>query len=97
MSATHTHDSVRLYVGLWAVLLALLGISLGLGALGNAVVATSLIFGIATLKAFLVAFYYMRLRWEPAYITYTLFIAAGFVLILFVALIPDIVHVYGRM
>ncbi len=86
--------SVRFLVGIWSVLLALLGLSLALGYWGNVVLATLLIFTIAILKAFLVGAYYMGLRWEPKYILWILLGGVICILILYFALVPDII--YGK-
>lgn len=84
----------RNLVTIWAILLVLLGLSLLLGSWGNTTLAAILIFMIAILKAFLVAAYYMRLKWEPRYILWILLGGIGCVLILYFTLIPDII--YGK-
>lgn len=83
------------YVKIWLILLVLLGVSLLLGNLGHVVLATSLIFGIAILKAWLVGAYYMGLKWEPHYILWILLTGLIFMVILAASLIPDIVYRYG--
>lgn len=80
---------------LWGVLLALLGVSLLFGSLGQRGLAVLIIFGVATLKAYLVAFFYMRLKWEPGYILAMILGGIGLMVILFFTLVPDIVSVYG--
>lgn len=87
---------MKKYVILWVFLLALLGVSLVLGHMGNVFLATLLIFAVAILKAVLVAFYYMGLKWEPRYVMWILLIGVCFMIILGVSLIPDIVWHYGR-
>lgn len=84
------------YVIIWFWLLVLLGASIGLGFLGHVVLATTLIFGIAAVKAYLVATYYMRLKFEPRYVTGILLIGVAVILILYFTLIPDIIYVYGK-
>lgn len=81
---------------IWAALVILLALSMALGYAGNVRLATILIFAIATLKAFLVGAFYMRLKWEPGYILCVLLGAVGLMLILYFTLVPDIVYVYGR-
>lgn len=81
---------------IWFALLVMLGVSLALGRSGHRQLATILIFGVATLKAFLVGAFYMRLRWEPGYIVCILLGGIGLILILYFALVPDIVYVYGQ-
>lgn len=85
-----------MYVRIWAVLLFLLGVSIALGYLSHPVLATSLIFGIAAIKAYIVGAYYMRLKWEPRYIVWVLLFAVGLIAILYFTLVPDIVYVYGK-
>lgn len=92
-----THAKHPPYVAIWVFLLALLGVSLALGYLGNVALATTLIFGIAAVKALVVAIYYMRLKWEPNYVPWIFWIGLIFMVILFFGLIPDIVHQYGRI
>ncbi|MBI4196741.1 MAG: hypothetical protein HY539_02860 [Deltaproteobacteria bacterium] len=79
-------------VALWAVLLFLLSLSLLLGFWGNVVLSTILIFVIAVAKAFLVGAYYMRLKWEPWYILWILLGGVVCLLILYFALVPDIIR-----
>ncbi|MBI2082134.1 MAG: cytochrome C oxidase subunit IV family protein [Deltaproteobacteria bacterium] len=86
----------RHLVGIWVLLLVLLGVSLLLANLGNVLLATTLIFGVAALKATLVALFYMRLKWEPGYIFAIIFTGLAVVLILFFTLVPDIIYVYGN-
>ena len=83
-------------IKIWAALLIMLFVSIGLGYLKNATVGTVLIFGIATIKAYLVAGYYMGLKREPRYIAGILASGLIFMVILFAYLVPDIVYVYGR-
>ncbi|HSA59148.1 MAG TPA: cytochrome C oxidase subunit IV family protein [bacterium] len=94
MSAeTRQHPS---YVAIWVVLLIALFVSVALGSMGNVVLATALIFGIATFKAYLVAAYYMGLKWEARYVTAILLVGIAFMLILYFGLTPDIRHGYGK-
>ncbi len=85
----------RRLIALWGLLLALLGVSLALGYLGNVVLSTVLIFSVAALKAFLVAAFYMRLKWEPGYVVAILLFGLSVILIFLFALVPDIVFVHG--
>jgi caa(3)-type oxidase subunit IV len=83
-------------IKIWAVLLGLLFVSIAFGYLENATVGTVLIFGIATVKAYLVGAYYMGLKREPRYIAGLLASGVICMVILFGYLVPDIVYVYGR-
>ena len=84
------------YVKIWVALVILLIGSLGAASVGAKRTAVSLIFGLAAIKAFLVISYYMHLRFEPRWLRVLLPCVVGLIVVLFVALIPDIVHVYGR-
>lgn len=90
------HHKTSFYVWIWAALVVMLSISLTLGLEGHTTLATGLIFGIATLKAWLVLVYYMGLSYEPRYIAAILITGLIFMGILFIALVPDMVYVYGR-
>lgn len=57
----HGHPN---YVGIWAVLVLLLAVSLAASWLSKTL-AMLLIFGIAAVKALLVLANFMHLRWEP--------------------------------
>ncbi len=86
----HGHPN---YVKVWLGLVALLGISLVLGAMGAHLLAVLLIFGIAVVKALMVAGSFMHLRWEPRLLVGLLIFAvlcAGF---LYFGVYPDIVNV----
>lgn len=89
--AAHRVPYVRIY---W-VLVAALVASLLLAFLEHHLLAASLIFAVAIVKAALVAGYYMHLKFEPRYVV--LVVVGGIVclFILFGGLLLDIVHVYG--
>ncbi|UCE03325.1 MAG: cytochrome C oxidase subunit IV family protein [Candidatus Latescibacterota bacterium] len=99
MSESSSSDAVRAahpnYVGIWVILLALFGASVGAAYLGATRTATLLIFGIAITKALLVISYYMHLRFEPRWIVILMLGALACATVLFFGLIPDIVYVYG--
>jgi hypothetical protein len=79
-----THGHTPNYVAIWGVLVAALLVSLLLGMLSLPVVTV--------VKAYLVAAYFMHLKFEPVYIVVIL--AAGLVCLyfLFFGLVPDIVY-----
>ena len=83
-------------IKIWAALLAMLAISIVIGEMHSQVLGTVLVFGVAALKAFLVLYYYMGLRQEPKYISYAMLAGVLCMFILFFALVPDIIYVYGR-
>lgn len=87
----HSVPYVRIY---WIVVAALIA-SLFLAFLEHHLLAASLIFAVAIVKAALVAGYYMHLKFEPRYV---MLVVVGGILCLFIlfgGLLLDIVHVYG--
>jgi caa(3)-type oxidase subunit IV len=60
---------VKLYVVIWAILLAMLFVSLALAKLPNVYLMNSLVFAVATFKAVIVMRYFMHLRFDPWLVT----------------------------
>lgn len=90
--AKHHHPN---YVMTWAALVVLLGVSIGCGYLGHSVLATILVFGVSAVKAVLVGSNFMHLR-SASKVPVMIAISGLAVILLFiVALLPDIVFVYG--
>ncbi len=79
------------YVLLWGILVAALFVSVLLGTIQLPVVTVVLIFSIAVVKAYLVAAYYMHLKFEPFFVG--VIVATGLVCLyfLFFGLVPDVV------
>ncbi len=92
MSEENHHGN---YVTLWLILMGLLFAGMGAQFMGNKMIATCFLFGIAFVKAYIVATRYMHLKFEPFFVR--LIFLCGFVAIgtLIVGLIPDIVYVFG--
>ncbi len=86
----HGHPN---YFRVWLALVALLLGSLGFGLMGNHRLAVSLIFGVAVVKALMVAGNFMHLRWEPRMV----WLVAGFgvlmVAFLYLGVMPDVLYV----
>lgn len=87
----------KFLVQIWAALLVMLFVSLGFGVIENHTLSTVLVFAVATLKMFLVVNYYMGIKYEPKYILWVLLSGVIAMLVLYFALVPDIVWVNGRM
>ncbi len=87
----------RVYIIIWAVLVALVGVSIALGKVLGAQAAVIAIFIIAAFKAYMVASYYMHLKTEARWVKVALWTGVACLLILFWALVPDIIKVYGRI
>lgn len=87
----------RTYINIYIVLLASVGVSALLSVIGHTMLAVIGIFSVAIVKAGLVLGYYMHLKDEKNWVKFMLGSAVACLVILFVGLIPDIVHVFGRM
>jgi len=85
------------YTAVYGILLALVFISFGFFMIKSKVIATSLIFLVAFIKAGMVGSFFMHLKFEPKTVL-TIVLSSLFVvaLVLF-GLIPDIVFQFGRM
>ena len=86
----HGHPN---YFVIWAVLVVILGISLGLGYLGNHTLAVTLIFALAFVKAFLVLANFMHLRWGPKAVTAIIIFSMIVLGYVFLGVYPDIVPI----
>jgi cytochrome c oxidase subunit 4 len=80
------------YVALWGILVAALLVSLLLGEMKIPVLAVVLIFTVAVAKAYLVAAYYMHLRYEPLFIVIILLAGLATLYVLVFGLVPDVVY-----
>jgi cytochrome c oxidase subunit 4 len=80
------------YVALWGILVAALLVSILLGEMKIPVLAVVLIFTVAVAKAYLVAAYYMHLRYEPLFIVIILLAGLVTLYVLFFGLVPDVVY-----
>jgi caa(3)-type oxidase subunit IV len=80
------------YVAIWGVLVAALVVSILLGEMNLPVVAAVLIFSVAIAKAYIVAAYYMHLRYEPFFVVIIIVTGLACLYVLFVGLVPDIVY-----
>jgi caa(3)-type oxidase subunit IV len=84
------------YVKIWAILLVLLVLSILGPFLGIKVVTLITAFGIAIVKAYLVAKNFMHLNIEPRYAVYLLTTMLVFVLLFFAGVAPDVMKHEGR-
>jgi caa(3)-type oxidase subunit IV len=86
----------RRYVILWAVLVGALLASLALGALGASGLVVACVFGVALVKAYLVAAHFMHLSHEPRFVKLVIVGALAVIAIFYFGLVPDVVWVFGR-
>lgn len=90
-AAAAPHMTVRQYVVLWLILLALLAGGVLFAYVDIPMLANVLVFGVAVAKAIIVLRLYMHLRWEPRFISLALLGALSCVVILFLLTYPDMV------
>ena len=83
------------YLKIWAILLVLLAISVAGPTLGIAWVTLVTAFGIACVKAFMVAKYFMHITAEAKFITYMVSTTLVFMLLFFAAVAPDVMKFEG--
>lgn len=90
---TETHHPN--YVRIWAILLVLLVISVLGPFIGIRSVTLLTAFGIAFVKAYLVAKHFMHLNVQPRYVVYLLSTVLAFMLLFFAAVAPDVMKSEG--
>ncbi|HVW26615.1 MAG TPA: hypothetical protein VHC69_14710 [Polyangiaceae bacterium] len=89
----HAHPS---YVKIWAILCGLLAVSV-LGPLfGIRLLTLITAFGVAGVKAYLVAKHFLRVGSERRYIAYALVAAVALMVLLFAGTAPDVMKHHGE-
>jgi caa(3)-type oxidase subunit IV len=89
-------EPAKHYVKIWLILLVLLTVSI-VGPMFEIQVLTLITaFGIAGVKAYLVAKEFMHLNVEPRYIGYLFATVLGFLLLFFTAVAPDVMKHEGQ-
>ncbi len=83
------------YVKVWAILCVLLAISVAGPMLEIRAVTLLTAFGIAIVKAYLVARNFMHINLLPRYVTYLVTTVLVFMLLLFAAVAPDVMKSEG--
>jgi caa(3)-type oxidase subunit IV len=94
--AAHDNHDKR-YVKIWGILLVLLAISIAGPTLGIQAVTLVTAFGIAVVKALIVAAYFMHLNVEKRFIWYLLIISLAFIGIFYFGVAPDIMKGDGTL
>jgi caa(3)-type oxidase subunit IV len=95
MSEEHSEHSHTNYVKIWAILLVLLIISVLGPMIGIKAVTLVTAFGIAIVKALMVAAYFMHLNIEKRIAWYILFAAVAFLAVCFYGIAPDVMNKEG--
>ena len=90
----HAH-SPAFYYRIYGILLALLVVSIVGPMLGGLTVLLITAFGVAIVKAVMVASYFMHLNIEKKYITYLILVAVVILVVLFFGLAPDVMNKSG--
>ena len=93
MSEEHTHHPD--YVKIWGILLVLLAISVLGPMIGIQAVTLITAFGIACVKAYLVAKNFMHINFAARYVTYLVATALLFMLLFFAGTAPDVMNSEG--
>lgn len=84
------------YVKIWAILLVLLAISVAGPMLEIKVVTLITAFGIACVKAYMVAKNFMHISLAPRYVTYAVVTCVVFMLLFFAGTAPDVMKAEGQ-
>ena len=88
----HTHVN---YVRIWAILVVLLGVSVVGPMFGIKIVTLITAFGIACVKAYLVAKNFMHINVEKRFVPYLVATALVFMLLFFAGAAPDVMKKHG--
>ncbi len=93
MSEEHTHHPD--YVKIWGILVVLLAISVTGPMIGIKVVTLVTAFGVACVKAYLVAKNFMHINVARRYVTYLVATVLVFMLLFFAGTAPDVMNSEG--
>ena len=91
-AAEHAHPN---YVKIWAILVLLLGVSVMGPLIGIKTVTLITAFGIAIVKAYLVAKNFMHINIEKRFIPYIVLTVLVFMLLFFAGVAPDVMKKEG--
>jgi len=93
----HVHeDHTKHYVTIWVILLVLLAISVMGPELNIKIVTLITAFGVAVVKAWLVAKNFMHVNVQPRYVLYLLGTCLAFMLLFFTGVAPDVMKHDGN-
>ena len=95
MSAEHQEHTPLFYVKIWAILLVLLIISVLGPEAGIPMLTLVTAFGIAIVKAYMVAKHFMHLNTEKKYISYMLLSMLVFAFLFFAGVAADVMKTSG--
>lgn len=95
-TAEHSHHGPKYYVKLWAILLVLLIISILGPEFGIKILTLITAFGIALIKAYMVAAHFMHLNTEKKIIHYMLYTMLLFMGLFFAGVCVDVMRTEGE-
>src|SRR4051812_24777441 len=95
-AGAHDHGHHTDYFKVYYVLLALLGVSIAGPMIGIKWLTLVTAFGIAVIKAYLVAANFMHLKVEKKYVVYLLLTAIAFMFLFYAGVSPDVMQHRGR-
>lgn len=95
MSEEHEHHEHPNYVKVWAILVVLLTISVIGPMLGIKIVTLVTAFGIACVKAYMVAVNFMHINAAKRYVSYLVATCLVFMLLFFAGSAPDVMKPHG--
>lgn len=94
-AAEHDHHGPKFYIKIYFILLVLLIVSILGPELGIKILTLITAFGIAIVKAYMVAAHFMHLNIERRYVTYMLFAMLIAVFLFFAGTAPDVMETEG--
>lgn len=95
-AAEHSHHGPMHYVKLWAILLVLLIVSIIGPEFGIKILTLVTAFGIALVKAYMVAAHFMHLNTEKKYISYMLYTMLLLMFVFFAGVCVDVMRTQGE-
>jgi caa(3)-type oxidase subunit IV len=95
-AGSHEHGHHTNYFKVYFVLLGLLCVSIAGPMIGIKWLTLVTAFGIAVVKAYLVAANFMHLKVEKKYVVYLLLTALAFMFLFYAGVSPDVMHHRGR-
>lgn len=94
--AEHEAHEPSFYIKIWAILLVLLGVSIVGPELGIKWVTLFTAFGIAVVKAYMVAVHFMHINLTPRFVIYAVATTLVFMFLFFAGTAPDVMKAEGH-
>jgi caa(3)-type oxidase subunit IV len=94
-ASVHSHGQTH-YIRIWAILCALLAVSVAGPMVGIRFVTLATAFGVAIVKAFIVCSQFMHLNIEKKFVVYILGAMLAFIIVFFSGVAPDVLEHEGQ-